>query len=107
MIPSVTANTGPPAPSAVEVDAAIGTLVAVATRKINRTERLLPETAFADQVSSCHGSHSNANSERDPAGAAPARAIDEQSDELREGEDVRQVEEELDRIRGEVLGALR
>ena len=37
-------------------------LVAVATRKINRTERLLPETAFADQVSSCHGSHSNANS---------------------------------------------
>ena len=62
MMPSVTANTGPPAPSAVEVDAAIGTLVAVATRKINRTERLLPETAFADQVSSCHGSHSNANS---------------------------------------------
>ena len=50
------------APSAVEVEAAIGTLVAVATRKIIRTERLLPETAFADQVSSCHGSHSNANS---------------------------------------------
>jgi hypothetical protein len=62
MIPSVTANTGPPSSRAVEVDAAIGTLVAVATRKIRRTERLLPETAFADQVSSCHGSHSNANS---------------------------------------------
>jgi hypothetical protein len=45
--------------------------------------------------------------QRDPAGAAPVRAIDEQSDELREGEDVRQVEEELDRIRGEVFGALR
>ena len=45
--------------------------------------------------------------QRDPAGAVPARAVDEQSDELREGEDVRQVEEELDRIRGEVFGAFR
>jgi hypothetical protein len=43
---------------------------------------------------------------RDLAGAAPGRVIDEQPDQLREGENVRQVEEELDRICGEVLGAL-
>ena len=92
---------------AVEVDAAIGTLVAVATRKIRRTERLLPETAFVDQVSSCHGSHSNANSSATLPAPAPSRARDKEPDELREGEDVRQVEEELDRIRAEVLGALR
>ena len=61
MIDSATAKTTPPVVNAVETEAAIGTLTTVATRKISRTRRPFPDTAFADQVSCCQGSHSRAN----------------------------------------------
>ena len=56
------ANTGPPPAKAVEVEAAIGILTTVAMRNRLRTGRPLPDTAFAAQVSCCHGSHSSVNS---------------------------------------------
>ncbi len=60
--PRETANTGPPAPKAVEIAAAIGTLATVATRKKSRTVRPLPDTALADQVNCCHGNHNSRKS---------------------------------------------
>lgn len=59
---SETANTGPPSSSAVDVEAAMGTLTTVAARSVRRIRRPLPETALAAQVSSCQGSQSRPNS---------------------------------------------
>ena len=57
-----TAKSRPPPSSAVSIDAAIGTLAAVAARKSSRTERELPDTTLADHVNCDQGSHINRNS---------------------------------------------
>ena len=67
-----TANTGPPGPSAVDTDAAIGTLVTVAARNSRRIVLPLPEMAFADHVNCCHGSQRSANSR--PASPTPVQS---------------------------------
>ncbi len=81
MTASGIANRAPLASNAVWIDAAIGTLAAVARRNSSRVGRELPATALADQVNCDHG-----------------------SDELAEREDVGEIEEQLDRIGREVLG---
>ena len=62
MIPSGRAKTAPPSSKAVVTDAAMGTLRAVATRKITRTTRLFPGTVLADHVNCDHGNHINKKS---------------------------------------------
>ena len=59
---SGTAKTAPPSSKAVVTAAAMGTLAAVASKKITRTRRLFPGTLFADQVNCDHGSHRRTNS---------------------------------------------
>ena len=97
----------PPLPNAVPTAAAIGTLAAVATRNRTRTERWLPGTAFADHVNCDHGKPQQQEQQGGLADAVPRRVVEQECDELREGEHVGEVEEQLDRISSEVLGALR
>ena len=59
MIDTDTAKTVPPWSSAVLTAAAIGTLIAVASRNRIRMGRPLPEMALADQVNWVHGSQSS------------------------------------------------
>ncbi len=72
MTPRQTANTGPPGPSAVDTDAAMGTLTAVASRNRSRARRPLPDTALADQVSCDHGTQSRPK--RSPARPTPVQS---------------------------------
>ena len=104
MTASGMANSAPLWSNAVWTDAAIGTLAAVATRNSSRTVRELPGTAFADQVNCVHGSHSIRKMQRRLADGVPRRARQQEPDDLGEGEDEGEVEEQLDRVGGKVLG---
>ncbi len=56
------AKAGPPPAKAVWIEPPIGTDAAVATRKIARTVRELPDTAFAAQWKLDHAAHMRTSS---------------------------------------------